>query len=81
MAVVLPDYSFDKPSDLSKTRRYYPWSEWFDGRIWQLFPGTDFDSTPLMMERVIRGTAVRKRYSVKIRHDGDSIVLQAVPKA
>lgn len=78
MATVLQEYSFEEPSRLSKGRRSYPWSEWFDGRIWQLQPDTDFDSTPLMMERVIRGTAVRKKYSVKIRHEDDgSIVMQA----
>ena len=82
MAAVLTEYDFTTPSTMSTGRRFYPWAEWFDGRIWRLTPGEDFSTTPLMMERVIRGTAVRKKYSVSIRHEEDGcVVLQALKRA
>lgn len=78
MATPLEEYEFNTPSNFSKERRFYPWKSWFDGQIWRLFPDEDFSTSPLMMERVIRGTAVRKSMSVKIRHEEDGcIVLQA----
>lgn len=81
MASTLAHFDFTAPSILSDDRRRYPWKDWFDGQIWQLFPEDDFSDNPLMMERVIRGTAVRKKYSVQIRHQPDgSIVLKATKK-
>ena len=81
MATALVEYDFTTPSNSSKERRFYPWKSWFDGQIWRLLPGEDFSTSPLMMERVIRGTAVRKGMSVKVRHEDDGcIVLQAVER-
>ena len=81
MAQVLDEYDFSTPSTLSSTRRFYPWNEWLDGRIWRLVPAEDFSTSPLMMERVIRGTAVRRKVSVTIRHEDDGcVVLQAAER-
>jgi hypothetical protein len=78
MATALAEYDFSTPSISTKERRFYPWNTWFDGQIWRLTPGDDFSTSPLMMERVIRGTAVRRGLSVKVRHEEDgSVVLQA----
>lgn len=71
-------------SETKKGRNRYPWNEWFDGDIWKLTQGEDFDSSPLMMERVIRTRASNKsnRVKVTLRHlptqngESPSIVLQ-----
>ena len=68
----------------SKGRNRYPWTDWFDGDIWKITQGTDFDTSPLMMERIIRTRASNKNHKAKVtlRHipalngDQPSIVLQ-----
>jgi hypothetical protein len=68
----------------SKGRNRYPWDDWFDGDIWKLTQGEDFDTSPLMMERIIRTRASNKNHKAKVtlRHlpsvngDAASIVLQ-----
>jgi len=83
MAEKLRTFDFDRPSELTNTeKRVYPWAEWFDGDIWQITHGQDFDTHPLMMERIIRTRAVSHKAKVRMRHqalNGDSfgvIVLQ-----
>lgn len=41
MARVVADFT-GKPEKVSK----YPWTEWFDGRVWELERGVDF--TPVL---------------------------------
>jgi hypothetical protein len=88
MAERLRSFDFTAQSAItsaeSKGRNRYPWDEWFDGDIWKLTQGEDFDTSPLMMERIIRTRASSKtqRAKVTLRHlpelDGKppSIVLQ-----
>jgi hypothetical protein len=88
MAERLASFDFTAQSAItsaeSKGRNRYPWTDWFDGDIWKITQGTDFDTSPLMMERIIRTRASNKNHRAKVtlRHlpalNGDSpaIVLQ-----
>jgi len=68
----------------SKGRNRYPWHDWFDGDIWKITQGEDFETSPLMMERIIRTRASNKHHKAKVtlRHipalngDKPAIVLQ-----
>ncbi len=62
----------------------YPWTEWFDGNIWKLTEGEDYNSTkPNNMRAQIYVAAVRHglRAHVAIVDGGKAIVCQAYPKA
>ena len=69
MAVRLRTFDFEKPSEITSTEKIqYPWDEWLDGDIWQLSQGEDFQTHPLMMERIIRTRAVTRGAKVRLRH-------------
>ncbi len=72
MATKLSTFDFSAPSNLTATngdeKAAYPWEEWFDGDIWQLTVGEDFEPHPLMMERIIRTRATGRRAKVRVRH-------------
>lgn len=69
MATKLPTFDFSTPSALTTAdKAVYPWDEWFDGDIWELTEGEDFQGHPLMMERIIRTRATGKRAKVSLRH-------------
>jgi len=83
MATKMKSFDFTTKSKLTTTEKAaYPWDEWFDGDIWRLDQGEDFDGHPLMMERIIRNRATGKGVNVRMRHlavNGDpwgAIVLQ-----
>lgn len=72
MATKLTSFDFSAPSNLTTTngdeKAAYPWESWFDGDIWQLTVGEDFDPHPLMMERIIRTRATGRQAKVRVRH-------------
>lgn len=88
MAERLRQFDFTAQSAItsaeSKGRNRYPWTDWFDGDIWKITQGEDFDTSPLMMERIIRTRASNKNHKAKVtlRHlaplngDAPAIVLQ-----
>ena len=85
MATKLKTFDFTKSSKLTEApeeKILYPWDEWFDGDIWQITYGEDFQTHPMMMERIIRTRATGKRAKVRVKHlplNGDAtgvIVLQ-----
>jgi hypothetical protein len=79
MATVLKsyDWSFVSRNSATPRSRSYPWNEWFDGRIWQLEPGTDFDGPAVSLERVIRTSANRRNIKVRVRITEDgNVVMQ-----
>lgn len=43
----------------------YPWDEWFDGSVWRLRQGEDFDVNCESMRSAIYMAAYRKKYKVK----------------
>lgn len=77
MATVLKsyDWTYVSRNSPSPRSRSYPWNEWFDGRIWQLEPETDFDGPPVSLERVIRTSANRRGIKVRVRITEDGYVI------
>jgi hypothetical protein len=74
---------FEKQSELTVTEKAtYPWEEWLNGDIWKITEGEDFQTHPLMMERIIRTRATGRKAKVRMRHVANngnpwgSIVLQ-----
>jgi hypothetical protein len=70
------DWTFVSRNTASPRSRSYPWTEWFDGRIHELHPGEDFDCPPVSLERVIRTSANRRGMKVRVRIDGENVVVQ-----
>ena len=70
MAEKLKTFDFSTPSAITSPteKAVYPWEEWLDGDIWQLTEGEDFDTHPLMMERIIRTRATARGAKVRLRH-------------
>lgn len=69
MAVKLKEFDFKSASKLTiAPKGEYPWDKWFDGDIWLLTEGEDFNGHPLMMERVIRTSATNRKAKVNMRH-------------
>jgi hypothetical protein len=69
MAVKLKEFDFKSASKLTTAPKGdYPWDKWFDGDIWMLTEGEDFQGHPLMMERVIRTSATNQKVKVNMRH-------------
>jgi hypothetical protein len=69
MAEKLRTFDFGRASTLTRSEKaIYPWSEWLDGDIWQLTFGEDFNTPPLMMERIIRTRATGRGAKVRLRH-------------
>lgn len=82
MAEVLNDFVFAA----RKRPRQYPWDEWFDGQVWMVTQGEDFDMTLKNFRSFAydhakqRGVKIRTRTIAK--PDGDQapyIIMQAFP--
>jgi hypothetical protein len=69
MATKLNTFDF-KPASAITTgeKAVYPWEEWLDGDIWQIEEHEDFETHPLMMERIIRTRATARHAKVRLRH-------------
>lgn len=82
MATKLKSFDFTTPSPSTGEKAVYDWDEWFDGDIWALTAGEDFQGHPLMMERIIRTRATARKAKIRLRHvsqNGDqfgTIVIQ-----
>jgi hypothetical protein len=69
MATKLKDFDWTAPSLLTTAdKAVYNWAEWFDGDIWELTAGEDFQGHPLMMERIIRTRATSRQAKIRLRH-------------
>src|ERR1043166_1760081 len=66
----------------SASARRYPWDQWLDGSVWQLFPGEDFTAKSSTMLGAARSHAKRLGGTLRTRSiregDRDTIVLQFV---
>lgn len=57
----------------------YPFDEWFDGNVYELVEGEDFDSKRSTMATVIHGAANKRDMIVQTRMTQDGIAIQARP--
>lgn len=56
----------------------YPWKEWFDGRVWQLTKGEDFNTSVVNFRSQAYIAATKHGLKVRVHANGDdAIVLQA----
>lgn len=51
--------------NFSENGRIYPWDDWFDGDIWELREGTDFNTPLAGFRATTYGQA--KRYGKRVR--------------
>ena len=76
MAKTLPDFDFS-PKGRGEA---YPWNEWFDGRIYKLVQGEDFETSPLGFRSSIYNAAARHDVKVRTSVVDGGIVIQADPR-
>lgn len=69
MAKTLKKYNWAAKTPSVRPKTNYPWQDWFDGQIWKLTHGEDFQCHPLMMERIVRTRATSKQAKVQVRHE------------
>ena len=66
-------------SESAKGSRY-PWSDWLDGRQWELVQGVDFQTNVRSFDATARCAAKRLGRSVRISLVGsDTVRIQAYP--
>lgn len=70
MAEVIAAFDPEVPVEHDRQRKY-PWDQWFDGQIWRLTPGVDFENHSLVIERQIRTRASARKVAVHIQHGPD----------
>jgi len=56
----------------------YPWDQWFDGRIWRLVKGEDFDVSEVNMRSSIYVAAKRLGKSATVSVQPDALYIQAL---
>jgi hypothetical protein len=60
----------------------HPWSQWLDGRVWQLTPGDDFEAKIATIKQSAKSQALRRggdvRMSVFKRDGREHLVLQFI---
>src|SRR3954469_20083382 len=57
----------------------YPFDEWFDGNVYELVEGEDFDSKRSTLATVIHNAATKRDLIVQTRMTQDGIAIQARP--
>lgn len=78
MARVLRSYEFRTESRNGRTG-IYRWSEWLNGKIWQLEQGVDYENKYSMRSAAYQ-KARRRGVKVRINIFPDHAVLQAYPQ-
>ena len=74
MAEVLEDFEFSKRSVK------YNYDEWFNGKIWKLTEGVDFDIKVFSMCQNLNNECKRRGYTYKIKVLENAIVIQVTGK-
>jgi hypothetical protein len=57
----------------------YPFDEWFDGNVYELVEGEDFDAKRSTMATVIHNAATKRELIVATRMTQDGLAIQARP--
>ena len=66
------------PEVFAKTSRVrYPWLDWFDGNMWELKQGEDFQVTPRAFVQQAHSAVRYHGMRIRTRTIGDTVWLQA----
>lgn len=63
------------------TAAKYDYEKWFDGEVWKLTRGEDFQTNPLALRTTLYNAA--KKFGVKVRTsipDENTVIVQASPR-
>jgi hypothetical protein len=73
MSEILENYDFPLwgPKDC-----LYPYDEWFDGQIWKISKGIDFDCTLESMRVSLFTTAKKRGIRIRTARKGDTLIFQ-----
>lgn len=71
MAQVLTDHRV-----ISRAESAYPWGEWFDGQVWSLTAGEDYQCTSQGMAANIYARAERQGVKVVVNCSRGGVILQ-----
>lgn len=68
------------PQWRSKRLSKYPWDDWFNGEMWVLKQGEDFEASPERMRQMIGVTARHRGIKVRtsVNKDENLVALQVV---
>jgi len=72
MAEVLDNYEFRKAG----RNGVYPYEEWFDGQVWKLYQGVDFDCSITSMRVNLYNAAKRKGIKIRTSTRIDAVIIQ-----
>lgn len=66
--------------DAFKRTAKYPYDDWFNGKVWRITRGVDFDIPAKSMQINLYAAASRYDLKLRTRLEGDSaLIIQAVP--
>ena len=73
MAEILEDYEFVQwgPQEC-----LYPYDEWFDGQIWKITKGIDFNCTLESMRISLFSQAKKRRIKIRTSKKDDTLIFQ-----
>lgn len=79
MARILKEYDF---TSKRKTVHKYPWDKWFDGHIWELKQGEDFQRSVENMYSLVYYTGRRNDLNLQIKcnNANKSLIVQYLGK-
>jgi len=72
MAEILDDHEFGKRGRSDA----YPYDEWFDGQVWKLYQGVDFDCGVISMRVNLYNAAKRNGIKIQTSLRVDAVILQ-----
>ena len=72
MAQVLESYDFKRVG----RQPQYPYDQWFDGQIWKISKGIDFNCTIESMRVSLFNTAKKRGIKIRTTKKSDTIIFQ-----
>lgn len=74
MAEILENYDFrgqGRPN-------IYPFDEWFDGQVWKVYQGVDFNCTLTSMRVTLRSAAKKRGIKMQTSIRADAVIFQTL---
>ena len=70
-----------KTMPASRRGQKYPWTEWCDGKIWELTPGEDFECSIDSMRQQAYQAASKMGLSATTREEGGLLYVQVTERS